>query len=261
MSLLLFESLVYRTPSLFILHSSMAGFQQSDRMIVRDYITAKDHEQYSLLPEDTVAILMTHSNLPAKHMDLRFDLHTTILDLKERFRLHIGTPVMHQKLQLKRNEQIVCELSDDSKMLGFYGVESGNEIHIIDTDPFSLSRGGGLTDTTLIEKVRMTEDTYEKRGGTVRQYIREQKLKNPNYKAPPATQKPNFLGMSGANAAAPAAEAPGAESVEGMAVGMRCEVMPGSRRGTVRFVGELPKLKPGHWVCKTFVHIVCISYV
>ena len=68
----------------------------------------------------------------------------------------------HQRLILKRNGEMVCEMSDDSKMLGFYSVESGNEIHVIDTDPFSLSRGGGLTDVSLVEKYKMDDETYSK---------------------------------------------------------------------------------------------------
>ena len=66
----------------------------------------------------------------------------------------------HQRLLLKRDGEVVCEMGDDARMLGFYSVESGNEIHVIDTDPFSMSRGGGLTDVSLIEKYRMYEETY-----------------------------------------------------------------------------------------------------
>ena len=40
----------------------------------------------------------------------------------------------------------------------------------------------------------------------------------------------------------------GAESVEGMKVGDRCEVNPGKRRGEVKFIGEVPELKGGYWV-------------
>ena len=79
-------------------------------------------------------------------------------------------------------------MSDNSKMLGFYSVVSGNEIHIIDTDPFSLSRGGGLTDTSLVEKYRMTDDAYDKRKGTMRDYIREQRKIDPNFKLKPNAQ-------------------------------------------------------------------------
>ena len=55
----------------------MADFR-SDHNLVRDYVTAADHLQYSQLPEDMVAVLVTHSNLSAKHLDIRFNLHTTV---------------------------------------------------------------------------------------------------------------------------------------------------------------------------------------
>jgi tubulin-folding cofactor B len=86
-------------------------------------------------------------------------------------------------------------------MLGFYGVESGMEIHIVDTvstemcyhmchharnymcvfhdnnvlmqDPFSISRGGGLEDVSLVQKYTMTEEEYENRPGTLRDWIRK----------------------------------------------------------------------------------------
>jgi tubulin-folding cofactor B len=145
---------------------------RSDRLLVRDYITAQDHMQYQQLPEGTVAILLTHSNLTAEHLDIRLDLHLTIDAVKERFRKHIGTHIAHQRLLLKDQGRLICEMSDDNKMLGFYSVTSGMEIHVIDTDPFSLSRGGGLTDTTLVEKYRMADDVYDKKSGTMRDFIR-----------------------------------------------------------------------------------------
>lgn len=55
----------------------MSAFK-SDHNLVRDYIVAQDHLQYSLLPEDVVCIHMTHSNLPAKHLDIRLNLHMTV---------------------------------------------------------------------------------------------------------------------------------------------------------------------------------------
>eukprot|EP00286_Rhodomonas_abbreviata_P003030 CAMPEP_0181345432 /NCGR_PEP_ID=MMETSP1101-20121128/32746_1 /TAXON_ID=46948 /ORGANISM="Rhodomonas abbreviata, Strain Caron Lab Isolate" /LENGTH=125 /DNA_ID=CAMNT_0023457387 /DNA_START=57 /DNA_END=430 /DNA_ORIENTATION=- len=120
-----------------------------------------------------------HSNIPADHVDIRLDLHMTIAQVKDKFRTHIGTHAEHQRLVLKNAGQLVCEMSDDSKMLGFYSVVSGMEIHVIDTDPFSLSRGGGLTDVSLVEKYRMDDEAYEKRSGTMREFIREQRKKDP----------------------------------------------------------------------------------
>lgn len=130
-------------------------------------------------------------------------------------------------------------------MLGFYSVESGMEIHVIDTDPFSLSRGGGLTDTSLVEKYKISDEAYDKRAGTMREFIKEQRKKDPNFKLKP--KAPMKMGVAGSEEAA--APPPGIESVEGITVGARCEVTPGERRGTVKFIGEIPEIKAGgYWV-------------
>ena len=86
---------------------------------VRDYVTANDHLQYSNLADGLVAIEVTHSNLPSKMLDIRFDLHSTIEDVKERLRKHIGTPVDYQRLLLRINGEVVCELADNSRMVTF----------------------------------------------------------------------------------------------------------------------------------------------
>jgi tubulin-folding cofactor B len=222
----------------------MAGFTKTDKQILRDYITANDHLQYTQLPEGVVAVLLTHSNLSASHLDIRLELHSSIAEVKERFRKHIGTPVEHQRLFLKEHGRDICEMFDNTKKLGFYGVTSGMEIHVLDTDPFSLSRGGGLTDTSLIEKYKMSDEAYEKRGGTMREYIKQQRAADPTFKLKPNSGKPTVMGGGPVDDGPP----PGAETCEGISVGMRCECAPGARRGTVMYVGEIPKLKPGHWV-------------
>lgn len=215
--------------------------QKSDHGLVRDYITAADHLQYSLLPEDLVCVSMTHSNLPQEHPDLRLNLHMTISEVKEKFRLHIGTPVDHQRLILKDNGRIICQLSDDNKMLGYYSVISGMEIHIIDLDPYSLSRNGGLTDVSLVQKYKMSDEDYSSRKGTMRSYIQEQRLKDPKFKLKPKGNVPTFSKASDE-------PVPDALTVEGITIGSRCEVMPGARRGIVRFVGEIPTSVSGYWV-------------
>lgn len=223
--------------------------QKSDHNIIRDYVTAADHLQYSQLPEGVVAILMTHSNISTQYTDIRLDLHNTIEDVKERFRKHIGTSVDHQRLILKHNGNMICEMSDNSKMLGFYSVISGMEIHVMDTDPFSLSRGGGLTDVSLVQKYKMSDEDYDKRKGTLREFVKSKKKENPNFSLIPKD-------LSGAPAAE---EAPGIESVAGINVGDRCKVNPGARRAEVKFVGEVPGLKIGYWVGVHFDEPVGLS--
>ncbi len=229
---------------------------QSDHGAIRDYVTGADHLQYSQLKEGEVLILLTHSNLPAKFPDIRLDLHMTIERVKERLKLHIGTPVDYQRLILKDNGRVICEMTDNQRMLGFYSVVPGNEIHVIDTDPYSLSRGGGLTDVSLVEKYVMSDEAYDSRKGTMRDYIREQRKKDPNFKLKPKGMTTMGVGVPTEDQQAKidsfkmneSEEVPGKESVEGIEVGMRCEVQPGGRRGQVMWVGENAALKPGYWV-------------
>jgi tubulin-folding cofactor B len=135
-------------------------------------------------------------------------------------------------------------------MLGYYSVTSGMEIHVIDTNPFSLSRGGGLTDVTLVEKYRMDDEAYDKRKGTMRDWIREKRKDDPNYKLKPG--KMTTMGGGGGGAEKTGfvdVSAYDKSSVEGIDVGLRAQVMPGSRRGVIKFVGEIEQLKSsGYWV-------------
>ncbi len=172
--------------------------------------------------------------------------------MKEKFRKHIGTHVEHQRLVLKKNGQPICEMSDNRRKLGFYSVVSGMEIHIIDTDPFSLSRGGGLTDTSLVQKYRMDDEVYDKKAGTIRDFIRNKRKTDPNYKMKPLSTPQSAAAAAGLpqiEGLVSKKEVPGADSVSGVTVGARCEVEPGARRGVVSFVGEIPQISAGgYWV-------------
>lgn len=136
----------------------------ADMRALRDYITAKDGTEYDNLPTGMVCLHITHSNLKAEMVDIRLDLHLTIADVKHKVYRHCGTkPDVMQLFLLNSDGSVRMPLADDSRMLGFYGVQSGMRLHVVDTDPFSLSRGGGLEDVSLIEKYTISEDDYDKR--------------------------------------------------------------------------------------------------
>merc|ERR1711924_175303 len=94
------------------------------------------------------------------------------------------------------------------------------------------------------KKYEISEEDYDKREKTVRNYKREQLKKDPNWKPKCRMDIPGKENK-------PAVPAPGPDSVEGMAVGNRCEVQPGARRGEVMYVGEAKGeggLGAGHWI-------------
>ncbi len=55
----------------------------------------------NILPHQMVALHCTHSNLNRRMIEIRFDLHMTIGDLKHKLHRHTGTPAFSQRLILK----------------------------------------------------------------------------------------------------------------------------------------------------------------
>eukprot|EP00736_Rhodelphis_marinus_P010270 Rmarinus@m.6239 len=220
---------------------NMLGNEQLNAL--RSYVTQDSSQNQA---ESTVRLHVTHSNLKAEFMDLRLDRHMKISTVKDKLKTHTGTNPDSMRLYLKQsNGAPVAELGDDSRMLGYFSPEDGMILHVVDTDPHSLSAHGGLEDLSLVKKYVMDDETYNKRDQTYRKF-KEEKLaedptwtlekemkrrKDPNWE-PPAPKDPEY----------------GADMIVGWEVGNRCEVNPGGRRGTLRYIGKAEPLGPGYWV-------------
>jgi len=150
-------------------------------------------------------------------------------------------------LVLKSGGAVICELDDDSRPLGFYSPQNGMEIKIVDTDPHSLAKHGWLEDTSKVKKYKMSDADYDKRKGTVRKWIAEQKAKDPNWKPPSATpgsQMPGGKDYAKMLATSP----PGTkEEADKFTKGSRCKIFPGGDRGKIVFIGET-KFADGYWI-------------
>ena len=135
-----------------------------DMRALRSFVTAMDDQQYDNVPEGIVCLLITHSNLKLQMVDIRLDLHSTIGELRHKVYQHTGTkPDAMELLVMHRDGSVYQRLDDDQRMLGFYSVANGMRLHVVDTDPFSLSKGGGLEDISLVEKYEISEHDYDKR--------------------------------------------------------------------------------------------------
>merc|ERR1712057_93777 len=140
----------------------------------------------------------------------------------------------------------VCQLDDPDRKLGYYSPEDGFGIHIIDTNPHSMSAGGWLEDVSLVKKYEISEEAYNKRDDTMRKWIASKKEADPTWtlqkemmrRKDPNWQPPNEV----------TDEEHLAKEASAINVGDRCQVLPGGRRGEVKFVGKVPSLKLGWWV-------------
>ena len=91
-----------------------------------------------------MALNVTHSNLRQLVQELRFDLHSSIADVKQRLYTFNGSQTGSMELHLKDSSgNLLARMLDESRPLGYYGAASGMNIHVVDNDPFSLSRDGG----------------------------------------------------------------------------------------------------------------------
>merc|ERR1711977_173715 len=223
---------------------NIAGTQVEANEAMRAYVMGDSGQNKA---ESLVLINVSHSNLKAKFMEIRLDKHMTIEDVCDKLRRHCGTGVENMMLQLFNNAgQMVCQLDDMNRKLGYYSPEDGYGIHIVDTNPHSLSAGGWLEDVSLVKKYEISEDAYNKREGTARKWMEEKKAADPTWtiqkemmrRKDPNWQPPNEV-------TDPEHQADEASKIS---VGERCEVQPGGRRGEVKYVGKVPELNMGFWV-------------
>lgn len=171
--------------------------------------------------------------------------------------------------------------SEDATIkLGYYSLEQiGMRVHCIDLNPHSISSGGQLEDTSLVQKYKMSDEDYAKRKNTLRRWEQDQQASDPTFTLAKHGQEhrelveakrlyragqplpPGFelqATESGAKMVVRSKketeeEDVGLESVAHVVVDQRCEVQPGGRRGTVKYVGEVPELTQksqvgGYWV-------------
>ncbi|XP_010105093.2 tubulin-folding cofactor B, partial [Morus notabilis] len=131
--------------------------------------------------DDSVLLRVTHSNLKTFSSDVRFSLQTTVEGVKDKLWRKCGTSVNSMSLELYDDTNSkISNLSDNSRPLGFYSPLDGYRIHVIDLDPSSVTSGGWLEDTSLVEKYKISDEDYQKRDGTFRKFKEKIASQNPS---------------------------------------------------------------------------------
>mmetsp|Transcript_29418 Transcript_29418/g.53862 ORF Transcript_29418/g.53862 Transcript_29418/m.53862 type:complete len:335 (+) Transcript_29418:68-1072(+) len=162
----------------------MTSIKNEDLLALKSYVTAADATQYNSLASSTLILDLTHSNLAQRHAEIRFDKRDTVDELRRRIHQKSGTPPAFQHLQLKSGGSIYYEIlpnTESERMLGYYNLPLGANVHCIDIDPHSASVNGAYEDTSLVQKFRLTEEEYDKRKGTLRDWGRRKKEVDPEF--------------------------------------------------------------------------------
>jgi tubulin-specific chaperone B len=168
----------------------------------------------------------------------------TIAALKDKLATHTGTAAADARLSLLAADgSFVADLDDDSRPLGYYSPTDGATLVVVDVNPHSLASTGWLEDTSKVEKYEMSEEAYNARADTFRKYAAAKRAVDPTW-----TPARELAARRGEPLPPPHDPDAGAEAAAALTVGACCEVAPGGRRGTVRFVGrDVPSLPAGWW--------------
>lgn len=181
--------------------------------------------------DDSVLLCVTHSNLKSFAADIQFSLQMTVESVKEKLWKKCGTSVDSMLLELYDDTgDKVCDLNDNMRPLGYFSPQDGYRLHVIDLDPSSVTSGGWLEDTSLVEKYSISEEAYDKLDGTFRKFKEKLASQNPSIHGNKTPD--NYMEDLAAN----------------IKVGDRCEVEPGEKRGVVKFLGRVETVAPGFWV-------------
>ena len=190
-----------------------------DLLALRSFVTAQDHKHAytsSRAADDGFILLdFSHSNLEQRHIEIKFERNEHLLEnIQQRIYQKTGTSPANQQLIIFQGNQCLGELSCENTHM----LNSGMRIHCIDENPFSISRGGALENTALVEKFRLTDEEYDAKPKTLRAWARSKQADNPQF----------TLGQ---------VQTYNKASVAHCLVGERCQVDPGKRRGTVMWTG------------------------
>lgn len=230
----------------------------SDMMAVRNYVTAQDHIHAKGLVVD-----ITHSNLQQRHLEIPFEPNAPVSELQFKIYQQTGTLVEDQLLYVIENDTVVAEMVDPRRPIAYYIYKNvGLTVHCVDTNPHSISSGGALEDTSLVPKFRLSDEAYEKKTGTVRDWKQNSNVASyrqhlVEHQGVQTAQRQYKLGkglplgykLNEAGKVARDEDAFNASSVAHIVIGSRCEIRPGGRRGVVACnVPSIPTLGKGYWV-------------
>ncbi|KAI3498912.1 hypothetical protein L1887_34698 [Cichorium endivia] len=119
--------------------------------------------------DDSVLLRITHSNLKTFSAEARSSLESTVEAIKDKLWKKCGTSVTSMQLELYDDTGAkLSDLNDNTRPFGFYSPLDGYRLHVIDLDPSSLTSGGWLEDTSLVEKCKISDEAYDKLDGTYR---------------------------------------------------------------------------------------------
>jgi len=181
-------------------------------------------------------LLNISSTISQYGSEKRFARDLLISEFKGKLEMITGCQAQWMNLELYNEDNVRMSTMEDGQMLGYYSPQDQWRVHVIDKNPNSVK--GEFEDLSKVEKYEITEDDYDKKKDSVRNFMRMNKCGNFSDEAIAAKKK----------------EAEEEEKLKQRAltfkIGDRCETTvpkQPKRRGAIMFVGEV-EFQDGYWV-------------
>ncbi|XP_056621465.1 tubulin-folding cofactor B [Triplophysa dalaica] len=190
----------------------------------------------TVITNPTVSVRVT-STVSSFESNRRFNRGITIAEFKSKLELIVGTPAAYMDLDLyNASDRFLQKLENNDALLGSYPVDDDCRIHVTDC---SGTQSGEFTDVSKVDKFEISDDAYEKRSDSVRNFKKNMKLGRFNEENM-ALQEETLAKKEEEEKAA----------AEAIAIGNRCKIQIAgqpTKIGTVMYVGTTD-FKPGCWV-------------
>ena len=181
--------------------------------------------------EQPIRLHATHSHINQRLAEQRFFRSMKIYEVKDYLSKKFGTLPELMNLQLRKQDNQIFQMNDDSVALGSFMVEEYDTLHVIDLNPNSVLVQHNLDDMSSVQKYEISDEDYEKRNDSVRKF-KKQLFTDPNYiKFVKENQGETYE-----------------EEAKSMEVGNRCLLGDGFRRGEIKYIGKVPELGIGYWI-------------
>lgn len=189
-------------------------------------------ESYSVITAPQVKLTVT-SSINSFSSLRRFSKSLTIADLKCKLVMLTGA-TLNMTLELYKDKKFICNIDDDTALLGSYPVDDDLILHVTDTNV----QCGEFESGNVEERYKISEDAYAKQKDSFRAF-KEQNLRN-MYQAKDQMEAKNQEEK----------EKEEEEKAATIKINDRCEVAVKNqpkRLGTVKYVG-LTDFQSGYWV-------------
>jgi len=172
---------------------------------------------------DFVKVNVSNSKNDSVAFEMKIPKDLTVLELKSKLEIVTGGNAGTMQLQLYNGEQLIANLNNDSVLVGSLPIENGMRIHVIDNFMWIAD--------DAVEKFELTEDQYERKGDTVRDFLKKNRLGKYDEEAAHQKEQKRLRDAQLEQ-----------EKADLCVVGARCQVTVPSnptRRGTVMYKGPI----------------------